>query len=236
MDVSQVLLNGEKFLQDRRPVILGLSPGNSHYCKREVLERLFDFIARKNSDKALLFIPDKISEHNYRAIGSKKPEKSARTKGNALRNKCNKAIQSSGLCQASYSFIRWTEDVETCHEYNKALADIKDLYEANDEFRDDIRESTEAALRGLKGRGKGGNKKNELAEESAVDLKEGVQYVLKELAFFVAVPSIYENCEEFVFVYHRSWPLLERFVAGCYDGIEKPSLGVFVFNNTIKSD
>lgn len=55
MDVSQVLLNGEKFLQDRRPVILGLSPGNSHYCKREVLERLFDFIARKNSDKVSYF-------------------------------------------------------------------------------------------------------------------------------------------------------------------------------------
>ncbi|KAJ7393358.1 hypothetical protein OS493_006329 [Desmophyllum pertusum] len=188
MDVSQVVLNGEKFLQNRRPVILALSPGNPHYSKRKVLERLFDFIARKNSDKALLFIPDKISEHNYRA------------------------------------------DVETCHEYNKALADIKDLYEANDEFRDDIRESTEAALRSLKnGRGKGGNKKNELAEESAVDLKEGVQYLLKELAFFVAVPSIYENCEEFVVVYHRSWPVLERFFAGCYDGIEKPSSGFVVF-------
>ena len=55
MDVSQVVLNGEKFLQDRRPVILGMSPGNPHYYKMEVLERLFDFIARKNSDMVSYF-------------------------------------------------------------------------------------------------------------------------------------------------------------------------------------
>lgn len=99
--------------------------------------------------------------------------------------------------------------------------DIKALYEANDEFRNDIRESTEAALRCLRnGREKGGD---------AVDLNEGVLYLLKELSFLVAVPSIYKNCEEFVVVYHRSWPVLERYFNGCYDGIEKPSLGFVVF-------
>ncbi len=181
--------------------------------------------------QVLFFIPDKISEHNYRAVGSKNPEKSARVKGNRLRNKCNEAIQSSGLCRANYSFIRWTEDVESCPHYQKALAGIQDLYEVNDEFRADIRESTEAALRCLKnGREKGGpNKENEIAEENAVDLKEGVLYLLKELAFFVAIPSMYENCDEFVFVYHRSWPVLEKYFAGGYDDIEKPSLGFVVF-------
>lgn len=121
--------------------------------------------------------------------------------------------------------------MESCHEYDKALADIKGLYEANNEFRTDIRESTEAALKCLKnGREKGGyNKENEITEGDAVDLKEGVLYLLKELAFFVAVPSIYENCKEFVFVYHRPWPVLERYFGGCYDGIEKPSLGFAVF-------
>ncbi|KAJ7393356.1 hypothetical protein OS493_006327 [Desmophyllum pertusum] len=157
MDVSQVVLNGEKFLQDRRPVILALSPGNPHYSKREVLERLFDFIARKNSDKVLLFIPDKISEHSYRA----------RT---------------------------W----KTCHEYHKALADIKDLYEANDEFRDDIRESTEAALRSLKnGRGKGGNKENELAEESAVDLNE--EAVITPLTGILSTPARFGSVLALIF-------------------------------------
>lgn len=211
--------------------MLGISPGNPYYYKKETLERLFDFAARKNPDQVLLFIPDKISEHNYRAVGSKNPEKSARVKGNRLRNKCNEAIQGSTFCHANYSFIRWTEDVESCHEYDKALVDIKDLYKANDEFRNDIRESTEAALRCLRnGREKGGcDKENEITEGDAVDLNEGVLYLLKELSFLVAVPSIYKNCEEFVVVYHRSWPVLERYFNGCYDGIEKPSLGFVVF-------
>lgn len=163
-------------------------------------------------------------------MGSKNPEKSARVKGNRLRNKCKEAIQGSAFCHANYSFISWTEDVEICHEYEKALANIKDLYEANEEFRNEIRESTEAALRCLRnGREKGGyNKENETDEES-VDLSEGVLYLLKELAFLVAVPSIYENCKQFVFVYHRSWPVLEKYFNGCYDGIEKPSLGFVVF-------
>ena len=120
--------------------------------------------------------------------------------------------------------------MESCHEYDKALADIKDLYEANDEFRTDIRESTEEALRCLRnGREKGAsNKENETTDADAVNLNEGVLYLLKELAFFVAVPSIYKSCNEFVFVYHRSWPVLEKYFNGCYDGIEKPSLGFVV--------
>ncbi|XP_078375110.1 uncharacterized protein LOC144658551 [Oculina patagonica] len=212
-------------------MILGLSPGNPHYFRLESLQRLFDFAAKNNSEHVLLFIPDKISEHNYRAVGSKNPEKSARVKGNRLRNKCNEAIQSSGLCHANYSFIRWTEDVESCPHYQKALADIQDLYEVNDEFRADITDLTEAALRCLKnGREKGGaNNENEIAERNAVDLKEGVLYPLKELAFFVAIPNIYQNCDEFVFVYQRSWPVLEKYFAGSYDDIEKRSLGFVVF-------
>ena len=164
-------------------------------------------------------------------MGSKNPEKSARIKGNRLRNKCNEAIQGNAFCLANYSFVRWTEDVESCHEYDKALVDIKDLYETNDELRNDINESTEAALKCLRnGREKGGyNKENENTDGDAVDLNEGVLYLLKELAFFVAVPSIYKSCNEFVFVYHRSWPVLERYFNGYYDGIEKPSLGFVVF-------
>ena len=117
--------------------------------------------------------------------------------------------------------------MESCHEYDKALADIKDLYEANDEFRTDIRESTEVALRCLRnGREKGGcSKEKETTDAVAVDLNEGVLYPLKELAFLVAVPSIYKNCKEFVFVYHRPWPVVEKYFNGCYDGTEKPSLG-----------
>lgn len=231
MSISQAVLNGEKYQVQKRTVILGISPGNPHYYKIETLERLFD-LAGRTSEKVFLFIPDKISEHNYRAVGSKNPERSARIKCNRLRNKCNEAIQSSGLRDVSHSFIRWTEEVESCHEYKKALENIKNLYEVNDDFHNDVRQSTVVALRCLKnGREKGGSdEENKSAEaDSNVDLDEGVQYLLKELAFFLAVPNIYKDCNNFVFVYHRPWPVLERFFGGFYDGVEKPSLGFVVF-------
>ena len=55
MEVSEVLLKGERFLQSGRTLILGISPGNPHYYKLESLERLFDFAARKNSDTVSYF-------------------------------------------------------------------------------------------------------------------------------------------------------------------------------------
>ena len=56
MEVSQVYLNGHRFLQDGRPLMLGLSPGNPYYYKKESLTRLFDFAARKNSAQVGYFI------------------------------------------------------------------------------------------------------------------------------------------------------------------------------------
>ena len=178
----------------------------------------------------LLFIPDKISEHNFRAVGSKNPEKSARIKANRLRNKCNEAVRNSGLRHTSHSYIRWTEEVETCPKFFEAYSYIQELYQTNEVFRTDVSQSTEEALRSLKnGReksGEGFNKENET--EDVLDLEEGEKYLLKELAFLAAVPNIYENCEEFVFVYHRSWPVLEKFFEGHYDDIVKPSLGFVI--------
>ena len=49
-EASQAVLNGKKFLRDRRTLILGLSPGNPYYYSLDVLERLFGF-ARQNSEK-----------------------------------------------------------------------------------------------------------------------------------------------------------------------------------------
>ena len=51
MEVSQVYLNGQRFMQDGRPLILGISPGNSFYYKKETLKQLFDFAARKNPEQ-----------------------------------------------------------------------------------------------------------------------------------------------------------------------------------------
>ena len=95
-------------------------------------------------------------------------------------------------------------------EYEKALNTVKTLYEINDKFRTDIRESSETVLRGFKsGRKRGGD------DDEMFDLDEGVKYLLKELAILTVVPRIWKDCsEEFMLVYHRRWPVLERFCEG----------------------
>ena len=121
--------------------------------------------------------------------------------------------------------------MEKCPKYSETNEYVQELYRANEEFRTEIRETTEAFLRNLKhGREKPeeGYKKDKEGGEKTPDLEEGVKYVLKELAFLVAVPSIYERCEKFVFVYHRPWPVLEKFLDGYYDGIVRAAIGYFV--------
>lgn len=226
---SQTIQNGKIFLQNRRTIIIGISPGNPYFYKLENLQKFLKF-GRNNSDEVLLFLPDKISEHNYKAIGSKNPEKSARVNAKRLRNKCKEAIQETELQGHILNYINWMEEVESSPEYEEALNGINNLYQRNDEFCADISDSTEAVLKCLKnGRERDGDKQSD-ADEVVLDLEEGVKYPLKELAFLTAIPRIYDRCEEFVLVYYRPWPVLEKFFDGGYDGTLRPYLGFVVLD------
>lgn len=174
----------------------------------------------------LLFLADKISEHNFRAVGGKNPEKSVREKANSLRNKCKEAIRSCGIQNESAVYINWSDDVETSASYIDAVKYVTHLYGVNDQFRKDIQELARHALVSLKnGREKSMPDKSKNGE---IDLEEGVQYPLKELAFFSVVSDIYESCEEFVLVYPRRCPVVERYFDGRYDNISRSCLGYYV--------
>ena len=170
--------------------------------------------------------------HNYRAVGYKNPERSERVKTNALRNKCNKAIEETGLHSISCCFVNWMEEVEISREYQKSLDYVRNLYQTSDQFRADIRDRTEAALKSFSNsREKGGDNKKSTDGKVVLNLEEGIQYLLKEIAFFSAIPYIYEDCQEFVFVYHRLSPVMEKFFNGCYDGTVRPYFSYFVFEH-----
>ena len=142
---------------------------------------------------------------------------------------CKKAIETTSSLDTTYKFVSWIEEVEICPKYTEALQYVENLYQANSELRADIHEITSEALQRLKDRCERNGSKTEIEkEERRIDLEEGVQYVLKELAFFASVPSIYDGCSEWVLVYHRNWPLLEKFFGGYYDGVARPSFGFFV--------
>ena len=176
--------------------------------------------------KILLFLPDKIFEHNYRAIRSRNPEKSARLNANRLRNKCQEAMHSCGIRNESTEYINWSRDIETSDSYISALNHVKHLYQVNDQFQNDIQGCTQLALVSLKN----GREENmsENRRNTAIDLEEGIEYLLKELAFLSVVSEIYERCEEYVVVYHRPLPVIERYFDGKYDNVSRPCLGFYV--------
>ncbi|XP_028412875.1 uncharacterized protein LOC114535761 [Dendronephthya gigantea] len=226
MQESQAIKNGRTYLENKRRIMLGISPGNPFFYEKGNLVKMLQIAKDNSNDKIMMFIADKISEHNYRAVGSKNPEKSARVKANRLRHKCEEAIRSCQMQDDSVEYINWVRDVESSSHYVDALKYVKHLYEVNDQFQKDVKECTQPALVSMK---HGRERSMPEGSDAAIDLDEGVKYPLKELAFFSVIRDIYEGCEEFVFVYHRPWSVLEKYFDGGYDNVSRPSLGFYVF-------
>ena len=67
--------------------------------------------------------------------------------------------------------------------------------------------------------------KSELEEDE--NIQEGVYYSLKELAFIISSKKIF-NTDRVAVIYHRGWPVLEKFVNGHYDGEPKKGLGLAI--------
>ena len=52
-------------------------------------------------------------------------------------------------------------------------------------------------------------------------------YLLKELAFIISSKEIFRT-DSVAVIYHRSWPVYEKFVNGDYDGEPKKGLGLAI--------
>jgi hypothetical protein len=50
MEESQTIKNGRIYLENKRTIVLGISPGNPFFYKMENLQKMFQF-AKKNSDQ-----------------------------------------------------------------------------------------------------------------------------------------------------------------------------------------
>ena len=68
---------------------------------------------------------------------------------------------------------------------------------------------------------------SELEEDESV--QEGVYYLLKELAFIISSKEMF-GTNKIAVIYHRSWPVYEKFVNGDYDGDAKEGLGLAIIN------
>ena len=88
------------------------------------------------------------------------------------------------------------------------------LYGTNEAFRQDALDTTKTVL------------KTKLEKEIDLDqaAKEAVHYLLKELAFVLVSPVLFQ-VPRTVYIYHHEWPVFEKLVNGVYDSIPKEKVG-----------
>jgi len=203
--------NGYNIVNHRGTAIIGMSPGNS-YFKQDTVQTLLEYSAQLFSH-IIIMIPDTPAVHTYKAMGyeSIKAERIARHAGSLLRRRSQASIDTikanNSMCDIT--ILNWAADIEPDYYYLSQKEAIYDLYERNQQFRHDVRSTTQEVIAAHLKHG------NDL--EHSCD--QGVHYLLEELAFLTAWPLLVK--QPITYVYHNRWPVWEKFINGDYDGIEK---------------
>ncbi len=199
--------------------IIGMSPGNSYFKDEEVAFLLETTVTRFG--KAAILIADIPAIATYMAYGY--PENRARNKaipkGNNLKNRSRRIANQLGI-DDKVRIIDWEKEVGDNPEYQRYYSAIWSLYESNLSFAKEVDETTLAVLEGS------GRDIQNLKEATKV----AVHYLLSELAFLEFAPSFLET-DQVTYVYHKNWPVYERYVSGVFDGNHKQHLDFLLLEN-----
>lgn len=201
--------------------VIGMSPGNS-YFKQEVIDQILTKALGEYKNIGI-FIPDVPAISTYIALGY--PENIARREkamrqGNVFRNRIKNSIQTQGLDANRIRVFDWKEEkIETHPDYIIQYNYVNNLYSNNRNFSDDVKEITSKVLQ------ENPFKKKELSDQ---DIEIATHYFLSELAFMLFLPN-YVGFEKCIYVYHKSWPVFERFINGDYDQKKKDNMGFLLF-------
>jgi len=199
--------------------VIGMSPGNSYFKDAEVEHLLRETVQRYG--QTAILIADIPAIATYLAYGY--PENRARNKaipkGNNLKNRSRRIAEQLGISN-KVRIIDWANEVENSDSYKEIYNRIRSLYDSNQDFKKAVNNTTKEVL-------EGGEK--DIADlEAATDV--AVHYLLSELAFLEFSPKLLES-EQVVYVYHRNWPVYERYVSGLYDGQAKSYLDFLLLEN-----
>lgn len=128
-------------------VLIGISLGNSFF-NEERLELIIRGFSTNFRRVAVLLV-DKLSEHNYRAMGysEAKIEKKVRRNGNLTINRITRAIERTNeiYSKNNIELYRWS-DIEAFDGYDEALEKVIQIYEKNGKFHDTIYETTRSVI------------------------------------------------------------------------------------------
>lgn len=212
---------GYKVLRERGIAIIGMSVGNPYFT-RETLGELLPTVATLFSSMKL-FITDVPARHTFRALGDDETRAAAkaRLRGNALRNICGPLIADLALAG---SILNWNDSVAPIESYRSSLSHLKQLYTTNQDFFLNCNQTAaEVIAPKLKDN-------LDLVSQTAI----AAQYIIEELAYLDSASQIH-GISEYAYVYHRPWPILEKFVAGDFDGTKRDEIG-FVMIRRQKGD
>jgi len=195
--------------------VIGMSPGNS-YFREEVVNALLKAVVEKYNKTAIL-IADIPAVATYIALGY--PEniawrEKALPNGNNLRNKILRAKANLGYANDQVKVFDWESEVKNNESYTSKYKKVEELYNSSETFRASANDATREVL--------------EYSDKDVPDLeaavKIGVHYLLSEIAFMEFVPE-YFRVDKVVYIYHRNWPVYEKYIRGDFDDVPRPYLG-----------
>lgn len=111
--------------------------------------------------------------------------------------------------------IDWQLEVQGNLEYIDCYNEVKKIYLTNEEFRKDANSTTLEVLKNAS--------ETKLAHVEN-SIKIAVDYLLQEFAFMEFSPNLLK-CKSAVYIYHKSWPVFEKYINGQYDKKLKENLG-----------
>lgn len=226
---SLVFQTGQDVMAKNGVVLFGMSPGNP-YFKYRVIEDIVEYLG-KEKRRIIVVVPQQPAEHTYRALGSKDAVKRAKKNSSQLLSHCRRAIEKVGRFKemaGEFYMLDWTREVDTHEGYIEALEFVIKFYKNNSIFRLDVAKSTAKVLgKDVTSSAESESESSESELEGDENIQEGVYYLLKELAFIISSKEIFRT-DKVTVVYHRSWPVYEKFVNGDYDGEPKKGLGLAI--------
>jgi len=199
--------------------LIWMSAGNS-YFKEEIILKLLRF-GSKNFNEIIILSPDEPAEHTYLALGyeEKNAKRKAKLNSNLLKNRAKRAIEilKKEGNKTNFKIIEWTNEINKQKNYQEELIKIQKLYNSNISFQKDTKEITKKVM------------ENKSITNQNINIDEGVKYLIKELAFVIVTPIIY-NTHHVTYIYHNEWTIFQKLIDGEYDGKQRNNLSFMLSN------
>jgi tRNA-dependent cyclodipeptide synthase len=216
MRILELSALGEKILESRGAALIGLSIRN-HYFRGDTIENLTQW-GSCTFGTLVFMVPDEPAIDTLLGLGYDpgKAKAQAMLASNNLTNKCERAISKFGISNRA-RIVRWAQLTANA-AYCNSLASVSALYEDNELFRNDVRDTTRQVML---------SQGTKLPIDDAVEI--GAGFLLKELSFIVAASEILKLSGPSAYLYHRPAPVLKNLLSGKYSfGLASSSCGYIV--------